>query len=265
MEIIEGRTAFVTGAAGGIGLGIATALVGAGARVVIADVDADELTRQAKALGPNAACYVLDVTDREHWPAARAFVEDRFGPLDILVNNAGIGPDLELLADMTPESFERMMRIKVTGVFNGIHTFAAGMRSRGVGHIVSTASTAGLTASARLGAYTAAKFAVVGLSEVLREEMAPHGVGVSVLCPGRVATRLAETTRALTGRTATQASAGVPTSQFVRDPATVGTLVVDAIRTNRLYIHTHREHRERVAERMQALLDAFDYAPSGEG
>ena len=267
MQSIEGRTAFVTGAAGGIGLAVARSLIGAGARVVVADVDETELKVQADALGASAAPFVLDVTDRAHWPTARAFAEDRFGPVDILVNNAGIGPDLQPLADVAPEGFDRLVRIKLNGAFNGIHTFAAGMRERGVGHIVNTASMAGLNASARLGPYTTAMFGIVGMSEVLRAEMAPHGVGVSVLCPGMVRTRLGETTRAITGAPppVPGANQGISASQSALDADVVGDIVVDGIRADRLYILTHGEYRERVAARMNGLLAAFDGVPRREG
>jgi short-subunit dehydrogenase len=133
------------------------------------------------------------------------------------------------------------------------------MRDRGDGHIVNTASMAGLTASPRLGAYTAAKFAVVGLSEVLAAELGPYGVGVSVLCPGLVETRLRETTLAsghdvITLREGTGAPRGI-------DAAIVGDLVVGAIRTRQLYIVTHGEYRQAVADRMAAVVAAFDDVP----
>jgi len=252
MDVVEGRTALVTGAAAGIGFGIAEALAKAGARVVLTDVDADGLERAAPAIGPNAATFALDVTDRRQWLAAAAFVEEAFGPLDILVNNAGIGPDLKPLADVSPESFDRLIAINLTGVFNGVHAFAAGMRARGRGHIINTGSMASLTAMPRLGPYTTAKFGVLGLSEVLRAEMAPFGVGVSVVCPGLVRTRL--------GQTASGATPPAATPSFI-EPAVVGALVVEAIRANRLYVLTHGDYRDKVEERSTALLDAFEGVP----
>ena len=183
-------------------------------------------------------------------------VEGAFGPVEILVNNAGIAPDLNDLADMAPESFDRLVAIKLTGTFNGIHTFAADMRERGDGHIVNTASMAGLMASAHLGAYTAAKFGVVGLSEVLRAELEAHGVGVSVLCPGLVRTNLAANAgpRKRPPGTPTGMEAGI-------DPALVGAQVVEAIRANELYIVTHGEYGRFVADRAARLQRAFDAAP----
>lgn len=255
MERIDGRVALVTGAASGIGLAIAKALLAEGARVALADIDEAELDRAVGALGESALPITLDVTDRDAWAAAQARVEARFGPVDILVNNAGIGPDGYRLDEMSPEGFDRVIRINLTGVFNGVHMFAAGMRARGAGHIVNVASMAGLTASPRLGAYTAAKFGVVGLTEVLRAELAPAGVGASVLCPGLVTTRLAETTLA-----AGSARKDMPTSLSGSgiDPSHVGAAVVAAIRADRLYIVTHGEYRDTVAGRMAAMVGAFD-------
>ena len=244
MEQIEGRVAFVTGAASGIGLAIAEALVSASARVAMVDWNSEALDRESARLGPATLPLRLDVADRDGWAEVRRRVEAEFGPVEILVNNAGIGPTVGTLADMAPESFDRMIAIKLTGTFNGVHTFAAGMRDRGVGHIVNTASMAGLFAGPKLGAYTASKFGVVGMSEVLHAEMSRHGVGVSILCPGLVDTNLG------------------PGMDDGIDPAIVGRAVVDAIRANDLYVITHPEHRPLVARRVERLLAAFDTPPN---
>ncbi|MDO7842220.1 SDR family oxidoreductase [Sphingomonas immobilis] len=262
MEKIDGRTAFVTGGASGIGLAIAQALVDEGARVMIADIDGPALDAAVAALGSDAAGVRLDVRDRAEWAAAKIALESRFGPVDILVNNAGIGPDGHTLADMDPVAFDRVIAIKLTGTFNGIATFAAGMRERGDGHIVNTASMAGLIASAKLGAYTASKFAVVGLSEVLRAEMARHGVGVSVLCPGLIRTNLGATTIAAGSDRVTPRT---PSTDQGIDPAIVGALVVDGIRANAMHIVTHGDYQAHVAERMARVVAAFDGVPVRAG
>jgi NADP-dependent 3-hydroxy acid dehydrogenase YdfG len=230
-------------------------LVGAGARVAMIDWHGDDLERESTRLGTATLAHRLDVTDRAAWAVAKERVESEFGPVEILVNNAGIAPTTGPLADMDPESFDRMIDIKLGGTFNGIHTFAAGMRDKGEGHIVNTASMAGLMAIRGLGAYTASKFGVVGLSEVLRAEMQRHGVGVSVLCPGMVRTNLATNHPDRPGDAEPVAmKAGI-------DPAVVGRQVVDAIRADELYIITHGELRPMVAERVECLLTAFDAAP----
>jgi len=251
----EGKIALITGAASGIGFSIAQALAAEGSRVILADIDRDELECAAAAI-PGAETIVLDVTNRDQWAIAR----ERFGAIDILVNNAGIGPDGFALADMDTDSFDRIIRINLTGVFNGISAFAAAMRDRGSGHIVNTASMAGLTASPRLGGYTAAKFGVVGMSEVLPAEMLPHGVGVSVLCPGYVATRLAETIgKAGSPVPSTDISA---TTAAPLDAAIVGQMVVDAIRSGRSLIVTHGQYRSAVENRLKNVMAAFDGVPA---
>jgi NAD(P)-dependent dehydrogenase (short-subunit alcohol dehydrogenase family) len=244
---IAGRTAFVTGAASGIGLAIARSLAGHGARVAMADLAADALAREAAALGDTAIPITLDVTDRAGWADARAAVEARFGGVSILVNNAGIGPDLHPIDAISEASFDRLVGIKLTGTYNGIRAFVPAMRKAGEGHIVNTASMAGLIASARLGAYTASKFAVVGMSEVLRPELTDEGIGVSVLCPGLVSTNLGTSTgrKPMTG--------GI-------DPAIVGEMVVEGICENHMHIVTHAEYRGIVEQRMQRVLAAFDRA-----
>ncbi len=250
------RTALVTGAASGIGLAIAKALLAEGVRVALADWDSEALEKSVSGLGDHAMAISLDVTDRAAWTAARTAVEARFGTVSILANNAGIGPDGRTIDAMDPANFDRMMAIKVTGTFNGVQCLVPAMKALGSGHVVNTASMAGLIASARLGAYTASKFAVVGLSEVMRAELAQSGIGVSVLCPGLVATNLGKSTeKAGSDRIVRQSTdAGI-------DPAEVGELVIAGIRANAMHILTHGEYGTVVAERMDRILAAFANAP----
>lgn len=258
MKNIDGAVAFVTGAAGGIGLAIAKALLAAGASVAFADIDEAELARVVPPFGDRALAVALDVTDRAAWSDARAAVEKAFGPISILVNNAGIGPDGFPVSDMDPANWDRTLAVNLTSVFNGISCFGAAMAALGDGHIVNVASMAGLNPIPRLGAYTATKFAVVGLSEALRGEMADQGVGVSVLCPGFIRTRLAETTvKAGVNR----ASLPQSDSKAAMAPERIGALVVDAIRSNRALIVSHGEYRDLVAKRGARLLAAFDEIP----
>jgi NAD(P)-dependent dehydrogenase (short-subunit alcohol dehydrogenase family) len=263
MENIAGSTAFVTGAANGIGLAIAEALLAAGARVVLADIGRADLESQVERLGANARGFVLDVADRGAWDSARRFVEDWSGPVDILVNNAGIGGDTAPLTDMSGDSFDLLLRIKLNGTFNGVHTFVPGMRDRRSGHVVNTASMAGLTVMPRLGAYTTAMFGLVGLTEVLRSELAPYGVGVSLLCPGRTRTRLSHTTAAInpapTSLTDVDDVLPVPSSPSlsILEPEAVAAMVLEAIQADELYVLTHPEYADRVATRAAALADAF--------
>jgi len=259
MMELKGRHAFVTGAGNGIGLAIAQRLADEGGVVTLTDIDTDAL-RQAVESRPGAFLSVsLDTRDRDGWRSAKAAAEGRFGDVDILVNNAGIGPDGREFADMDPGAFDRMIAINLTGVFNGVSAFAGDMRARGRGHIVNTASMAGLIPNPSLGAYTAAKFGVVGLSETLRSELAPHGVGVSVLCPGLVETRLRETTLRAGSEVVQSREGAAPRTGL--DAAFVAGRVIEAIRLNTPYILTHGEHAGLVERRLKRLSNAFAATP----
>jgi NAD(P)-dependent dehydrogenase (short-subunit alcohol dehydrogenase family) len=249
---IAGRTALVTGGASGIGLGIAEALVGEGARVVVCDWKEDRLQRETERLGDAVIGQRFDVRDRRGWLAAKLAAEDAFGPVEILVNNAGVIAGQVELADTPVEDFDRLVGIMLVGMFNGIHTFAAGMRERRNGHILNTASMAGLVINPGLGAYTTAKFGVVGMSEVLRAEMDPHGVGVSVLCPGLVRTNL--------GREEAEGQLAWdrPEMEGGMDPALVGARVLEAIRNNELYVLTHGGYEARLAARADRVQRAAE-------
>jgi NAD(P)-dependent dehydrogenase (short-subunit alcohol dehydrogenase family) len=253
MKLSEARHAFVTGGASGIGLGIAQALAARGITVTIADLDAAALERAA---GGKIRGVVLDVRDREGWARAKAEAEAAAGPVDILVNNAGIGPDGSTLADVDPVVFDRVIAINLTGVYNGIATFAAGMRERGRGHIVSTSSVAGLFAdSPGTNAYAAAKFGVTAMSETLRSELAPHGVGVSVLCPGFVVTNIIANTARINGETNDYDGGGMPSDALT--PADVAKIVLEAIEADQLYIISSPELWPMVEGRLRAVEAAF--------
>jgi NAD(P)-dependent dehydrogenase (short-subunit alcohol dehydrogenase family) len=255
VEIAQARHAFVTGGASGIGLAIAEALAERAVAVTIADVDRETLETVAAGSGGRLRGQTLDVRDRDAWARAKAAAEAALGPVDIVVNNAGIAPDGREFADMDPASFDRIIGINLTGVFNGVSAFAAEMRERGRGHIVNTSSVAGITSPfPGVGAYAVAKFGVVALSEGLRRELAPHGVGVSVLCPGLVATNLARTTLKVGGQVrdpnAPMRSSGV-------SAADVGELVVQAIEQNQAYVLTHPDLWPSVEKRHEAIRAAF--------
>jgi NAD(P)-dependent dehydrogenase (short-subunit alcohol dehydrogenase family) len=221
---------------------------------VLCDWKEGWLQRETDRLGDAVVGQWFDVRDREAWLRAERAAEDAFGPVEILVNNAGVLPGQYELADTPVEHFDRLIGIMLVGMFNGIHALAGGMRERGDGHIVNTASMAGLVTSPRLGAYATAKFAVVAMSEILRAEMEPHGVGVSVLCPGLVRTNIdveGEEIEPTQDRSALEGG---------MDPALVGARVVDAIRDNELYVLTHEGYEERLAQRAEELRRAAELA-----
>jgi len=264
MNLSDAKHAFITGGASGIGLGIATALASRGMAVTLADIDREVLEEVVGKSQGRFRGHVLDTRDRPGWAAAKTEAEHALGPVDILVNNAGIAPDGRELADMDPQSFDRIVAINLSGVFNGIASFAADMRTRRKGHIVNTSSMAGLTALMfpRIGGYAAAKYAVVALSEVLRTEMAPHDVGVSVLCPGMVPTNLWQTTIKLGGRFpvpdgSERSGAGVAQTHSLVSAADVGEIVARGITENLAYIITHPDDWPGVEQRMRALEAAF--------
>ena len=254
MELSKAKHAFITGGASGIGLGIADALAKHGIAVTLADIDRTMLGDALSSRRTQFGGCELDVRDRAAWSRAKATAETQFGPVDILVNSAGIGPDGRSLAEMDAVSFDRVIAINLTGVFNGVSAFAGQMQAHGGGYIVNVASMAGLVAPApNLGAYTAAKFGVVGLSEVLRKELAPHGVGVSVLCPGLVVTNIGATTVKLGSSIRNPGG----TMSGGLDPATVGEFVVAGMTEDRFYLATHPDRWSSVEKRMKELEAAF--------
>ncbi len=256
MDLDQAQHAFVTGGASGIGLGIADALAARGLAVTIADIDAGALAAALAGRGERFRGVLLDVRDRDGWARARVEAEAAFGPVGVLVNNAGIGPDGAAVADLTYESFDRIIGINLVGVFNGVAAFAAAMRAVGRGHIVNTASVAGLFASAPgVGAYAMAKFGVVAMSETLRGELAPHGVGVSVLCPGFVATNIIANTARISGVANDYDGDMAPGSGMGADAA--GEIVAQGIAEDRLYILTHPEMWSVVEARHRAIADDF--------
>ncbi len=262
MRDLEGKAAFVTGAASGIGLALSQALLEVGMRVVGVDVDDAALKRALGQLGVDHGEFLplhLDVTDRNAWQDAAQKAEQTFGPVAVLCNNAGIGPDGYTLADMSPEHWDRMIGISLTGIFNGVRTFASRMKAQKEGHIVNTSSMSGFLASATLGSYTAAKYGVVGLSEVLKVELAPHGVGVSVLCPGMARSNLFNNARAQFERDHGKEKADAFEKLMASSMETVWVArrVVRAIHDNELYIFTHPEFKSSVEARFASVLASF--------
>jgi NAD(P)-dependent dehydrogenase (short-subunit alcohol dehydrogenase family) len=194
---LTGRTVLVTGA--GSGIGRETALLSArrGARLVISDVNQDGLDETAetiRGLGRDVLAERVDVSDREQMRAHAESVHERWGPVDLLVNNAGVGLAGKFL-DTQLEDWDWVVSINLMGVVHGCHFFIPPMVQRGSGHVVNVSSMAGYNASPELPAYSATKFAVLGLSEALREELKPSGVGVTAICPGIINTPITRNTR----------------------------------------------------------------------
>lgn len=261
-----GQAAFVTGAASGIGLGMARALVAAGAKVALADIDADRVAAAARELadaGGTVVAVTLDVTDPDQWVAAADTAEAALGPISILCNNAGINGGAEI--DKTSLDVWRWVyRINIESQFIGVSTFLPRFNAHGGRcHIVNTASMAGIVPMQRVGAYSSAKFASFGFSMVLRDELKGTNVGVSVLCPGTVATRIAvnsgEREAELLGRDANAAMIEgnfALTSQGA-NPDRVGDQVLEAMQNGQFMIITHRDWEPLVTAVHTEIRQAF--------
>ena len=264
------RVAVITGGAGGIGFAMAEAFAARGAKIALADIDETALASRAQTLEARGTAVLrvrTDVTQRASVVALADAVWARFGAAHLVCNNAGIalaGPLLEA----TPEDWRLTMDINFWGVVHGIDAFAPRLVAQQQGgHILNTASMAGLVGMQWLGIYCASKFAVVGLSESLRRELAAHDIGVSVLCPMIVQTGIVENSLRVRGK---EAPAAAPVSQppagamqgGVISAAQVAQRVVSAIERNELYVLTHPEQREFLRRRADRLDACF--APTGE-
>jgi len=267
----HGKTAFITGGASGIGLGIAGAFLDAGMKVVIADRRQDHIDEALARLSGwvksgHLHAIRLDVTDRAAMAAAADEAQGVFGNLHVLVNNAGVGLQGPFKG-ITYADWDFGLGVNLGGVINGLQTFLPRIRAHGEGgHVVNTASLAALVPMpAAFVVYVAAKAAVVTISETIRDELAQERIGVSVLCPGPVRTNIHEVTQnrpAQFGvgeayRQAEDAGATKVPFPSMMEPAEVGALVLAAVRNDQLYVITHGEWRPMAAARHAALLAAM--------
>ena len=271
MKTLEGKVAFVTGGASGLGLAMVRAFLRAGMKVCAADIEDAALARvRAEFAGNNAFIALkLDVTDRSAMALAADDTERAFGKVHVLCNNAGVVVNGRI-DSLNYKDWDWVMGMNLGGVVNGLHTFIERIKRHGEGgHIVNTASIAGQIALQGLTVYNATKYAVVGISETIRQELAPLNIGVSVLCPGIVTTGIGDSDRNRPGdlkaeRTALKAVSDIPVppmdALLLRplDPATVGDMVVAAIRNDDAYIFTHPELKTMVEARFQQIAAGFD-------
>jgi NAD(P)-dependent dehydrogenase (short-subunit alcohol dehydrogenase family) len=265
---VDGAVALVTGAAGGIGLGIARALLGDGAKVALADVDSEELARTVASLreaGLPAIGISLDVTDRDAWALAVAEVGEKFGDIDLLVNNAGISTLGMKFDDIEPALWDKVVDINLNGVANGIRAALPAIDRAGGGYIVNTASMGGVVGFSTLSAYNATKFGVVGLTESLRQEFAERNISVSVLLPASVNSRLWRTSRRAKGLPDQEVPdegdiSGQSAMGHGMAPEEVGQRVLAAIKADELYIFSHAEVRPMLAAKNDGIMNALDHA-----
>jgi NAD(P)-dependent dehydrogenase (short-subunit alcohol dehydrogenase family) len=195
---LHGKTALVTGAASGIGRETALALARRGADLVICDIDEAGLATAAaaiRALGREVQSERVDVSSAEQMAAFASSVHARRDAVDLLMNNAGVAIGGTFL-DTSLADWDWILGINLRGVIHGCHYFVPSMLRRGRGgHVINVSSAAGYSASSALAAYNATKFGVLGLSEALWEELRPHGIGVTVVCPGLIDTPITRSAR----------------------------------------------------------------------
>lgn len=272
MEDLAGRVAFISGGAGGMGVGMAKAFAGAGMKVVLADIRQDGLDAARTALaahGPAIHTVRFDVTDRAAWVRAADEAEAAAGPVDLLVNNAGVmllGP----MEQATYQDWDFMLGVTLGGAINGIQTFVPRMIARGKGgHIVNTSSTSGLFASWQCGVYITAKFALAGLSEALRSDLERHGIGVSAFFPGPANTEFGRNSQKVRPE-ALAASGYAPRGGASYDASLlmgadeIGARVLRGVRRNDAFIMTHPEFRDGMQARHDALIRALPDEPPNE-
>jgi len=273
MKQLEGKTAFVTGAASGIGLGIATSLAQAGVKVMLCDIEKDALDAAVKGFEETNADVdgvVADISIKKELQAAADQTIERFGKVHILVNNAGVGGGGGYGA-WTDGAWEWTLGVNLMAVIWGVEIFGPLIESHGEGgHIVSTASIAGMISGS--GApYNVSKYGVVALSEGLRVELEPRNIGVSVLCPGFIRTKIFDSSRNLPDRFSDALPEAPPSAQRAEiiehvkgrietgiDTNYVGDLVREGIENNWDYIFTDTEFEPNIEDRFGAIKAAFD-------
>ncbi len=270
MEQVEGKVAFITGGASGMGFGMAKVFLKAGMKVVIADVRQDQLDRAMAHFGsnPNLHAIRLDVMDREAMKRAADEVERVFSKVHVVCNNAGvIGIEA---SEPTYDDWDWILGVNLGGVVNGVQTFVPRIQKHGEGgHIVNTASMNAFLIGPGSSVYITSKFAVRGLTESLRVSLFPHHIGVTMLCPGVVNTGLGESSKnrpeRLSGNTAISAEIMSGVKDVLKlglEPEAVGEMVLRAIRRNEFYLFTTPGFRAEMKEINEEILAAL---PEGEG
>src|SRR4051794_33254650 len=268
MKDLRGKVAVVTGAASGIGNAVATRLAEEGMKVVLADIEEGPLADAEKALADTGATVLAvptDVTKGDQMDALAEKTFDAFGTVHVIHNNAGVATG-GMMWTLTEADWQWVLGVNLWGVIHGVRAFVPRLVEQGEGHVVNTASMAGLTSVPMMGPYNVSKHGVVTLSETLSVELALHAspVKVSVLCPGWVSTRIHEADRnrpaelqkgededpnmAEMGRQmiGSLITSGMP-------PAEVASQVLDAVHNDRFYILTHPDMRPSIERRMEGI------------
>jgi NAD(P)-dependent dehydrogenase (short-subunit alcohol dehydrogenase family) len=269
MRDVEGKVAFITGGGSGVGLGMAKTFIGAGMKVAIADIREDHLGAATAELGGDVLAIRLDVTDRKALARAADETERALGNVHIVCNNAGINLFNDI-SEATYQDWDWVLGVNLGGVVNGVVTFVPRIKAhREGGHVVNTASMAAFIAGPGAGIYTTAKFAVHGLSDALRWSLLPHGIGVSMVCPGLVKSKIYESDLIRPAELSTDVTPA--DAEFMRilpglheagmDPEEIGEKVLRAIRRNDFYVFTHPDHRDELRELFDETIAAFPDEP----
>jgi len=277
MQDVQGKTAFITGGASGMGLGMAKAFANAGMKVVIADIRREALDEAIRENFAETNFDVhgipLDVTDRNQWVTAADEAEERYEKIHLLVLNAGVGV-IATMQTATYKDWDFCMGVNVDGCINGLVTMLPRMLRHGEpGHVVATSSTGGFSAVGGAGLYCTAKFAVAGMMESLATDLADTPIGASVFFPGPVQTSLGLTTREVRPAHLRNEEIADGGPAFRRPPhqgvdsnlfmtkEEVGERVLRGIRNGDLMIMTHPEFRDGLVARNDALLRAIPEEP----
>ncbi len=277
MKDVEGKLAFITGGASGMGLGMAKVFSENGMKVVIADIRQsalDEAMAFFRSTNRPVHPVKLDVTDRKNWASAADEAEQQFGKVHVLVNNAGVGV-VGPMQDATYDDWDFVMNVCLWGVINGVTTFVPRILKHGEGgHIVNNASMSGVFASGQAGLYITAKYGVLGLTETIATDLQNDNIGCSVYCPGPVETNLGVSTRETRPQSLSNSGYGaarpplpngqqrpvIQPGQFM-DPIEVGRRVLRGIRRGDLFILSHPEFREGIKARGDAIIRAVPDEP----
>ena len=277
MKDLRGKTAFITGGGSGIGFGMAKAFGRAGMNVVIADIEDKVAHKAAEMLQRDqikAIAVHCDVALRGELQRGALEAIAAFGKIHVVCNNAGVGAGGEF-GQVGERDWDWVIDVNLKGVIYGAETFVPLIKSHGEGgHIVNTASMAGLVSPPRMEPYSATKYAVVAMSEGWAQQLQPYSIGVSVLCPGFVRTRIQESSRTRQERYGAHREASpadnearAATAKSIEaglDPLVVGERVVEAIKAGELYIFTHPEMKEAADMRFRMIDAAFDRAVHSE-
>ena len=278
MEQVAGKVAFVTGGASGIGLAMVRAFTGAGMRVAVADIEQAALDRVADEFAESNAEVItlqVDVNQRDALEAAADETERAFGAVHVLCNNAGVVV-AGSVETMTWKDWDWLMNVNVHGVVNGVQVFLPRLLAHGDGHIVNTASMAGQFAPPNMSVYNTTKYAVVGLSETMRADLAEQGIGVSVLCPGVVRTNIGasgrnrpealrlpdHTDELVMGDAAPSDAERAAALQRIfadaLDPQVVGDMVLQAVLASDPYIFPHPDTQSAFDGRVAEIHASFE-------